>query len=228
MIRPRLPKIASGTRLTTNLVNEIINRTEYAADLLRQYKLVAGNGMYVEPHYDGTRVSYLQPVGGGATPTQPTGIKFIADYLIITYAFSDGRDLDTRTQIYSPIISNTVGWCKSDSASPYLFWGGDNTGTGLESCYIDLTQFLQNDIVLFSTRALWFAARVSGNVNLQIKAYQGGTISKIGFGFINVGGENTASLSLPYNVTLRTNTCVDGELLANISYNKTTKVLKIL
>lgn len=71
MIRPRLPKVASGTRLTTNLVNDIINRTEYAADLLRQYKLAAGNGMYVEPHYDGTRVSYLQPVAGGATPAQP-------------------------------------------------------------------------------------------------------------------------------------------------------------
>jgi len=68
MIRPRLSKVASGTKLTTDLVNGIINRTEYAADLLRQYKLVAGNGMYVEPHYDGTRVSYLQPVAGGATP----------------------------------------------------------------------------------------------------------------------------------------------------------------
>jgi sulfur carrier protein ThiS len=72
MIRPKLPKIASGTRLTTDLVNDIINRTEYAADLLRQYRLVAGNEMYVEPHYDGTRVSYLQQAAGGATPTQPT------------------------------------------------------------------------------------------------------------------------------------------------------------
>lgn len=75
MIRPRLPKVSSGTRLTTNLVNNIINRTEYAADLLRQYKLVAGTEMYVEPHYDGTRVSYLQPVGGGATPTRPIEVK---------------------------------------------------------------------------------------------------------------------------------------------------------
>ena len=68
MIRPRLPKVANGTRLTTDLVNGIINRTEYAADLLRQYKLIAGTEMYVEPHYDGTRVSYFYPVGGGATP----------------------------------------------------------------------------------------------------------------------------------------------------------------
>jgi len=29
---------------------------------------MAGNEMYVEPHYDGTRVSYFYPVKGGATP----------------------------------------------------------------------------------------------------------------------------------------------------------------
>lgn len=79
MIRPRLPKLASGTRLTTDLVNDIINRTEYAADLLRQYKLTAGTDMYVEPHYDGTRVSYLQPVAGGATPKQDLNIYYIGD-----------------------------------------------------------------------------------------------------------------------------------------------------
>lgn len=71
MISPRLSKVVSGTRLTTDLLNSMIKRTEYAADLLQQYKLIAGNQMYIEPHYDGTRVSYLQPVGGGTTPTQP-------------------------------------------------------------------------------------------------------------------------------------------------------------
>lgn len=72
MIRPRLSKVASGTRLTTDLINGIINRIEYAADLLRQYKLTAGADMYVEPHYDGTRVSYYYPVKGGATPRGST------------------------------------------------------------------------------------------------------------------------------------------------------------
>jgi hypothetical protein len=68
--------VASGTRLTTDLINGIINRTEYAADLLRQYKLTAGSGMYVEPHYDGTRVSYYYPVAGGATrPRRPTPVN---------------------------------------------------------------------------------------------------------------------------------------------------------
>jgi hypothetical protein len=88
MIRPRLPRVASGTRLTTDLVNGIINRAEYAADLLRQHKLVAGTDMYVEPHYDGTRISYLQPVGGGATPSP-----------IERRAF---RVVDGLNQIYNP------------------------------------------------------------------------------------------------------------------------------
>ena len=71
MISPRLSKVVSGTRLTTHLLNSMIKRTEYAADLLQQYKLIAGNEMYVEPHYDGTRVSYFSPVGGGVNPVVP-------------------------------------------------------------------------------------------------------------------------------------------------------------
>jgi len=70
MIAPQIPLVGDGQILSVGLVNNLISRTEYAADLLRQYKLIAGNGMYVEPHFDGTRVSYLQPVKGGATPLQ--------------------------------------------------------------------------------------------------------------------------------------------------------------
>ena len=71
MISPRLSKVVGGTRLTTGLINSMIKRTEYAADLLQQYKLIAGNEMYIEPHYDGTRVSYFSPVGGGVNPVVP-------------------------------------------------------------------------------------------------------------------------------------------------------------
>ena len=71
MIAPKVSLVRDGQILSTNLVNSMIGRIEYAADLLRQYKLVAGDEMYVEPHFDGTRVSYNQPVAGGATPTLP-------------------------------------------------------------------------------------------------------------------------------------------------------------
>jgi hypothetical protein len=90
--------VASGATLTTELVNGMINRTEYAADLLRQYKLTAGTDMYVEPHYDGTRVSYYYPVSGGTTPQTPP----ISDRIIMElgkeYYFP--LNFDFATKIY--------------------------------------------------------------------------------------------------------------------------------
>jgi hypothetical protein len=98
--------VASGTRLTTDLVNGIINRTEYAADLLRQYKLVAGNGMYVEPHYDGTRVSYFYPTSGGATP-KGSDIMIPAQETIVKenveYSFPEGsQPIDRNRRLVFP------------------------------------------------------------------------------------------------------------------------------
>jgi len=94
MISPRLSKVVSGTRLTTDLLNSMIKRTEYAADLLQQYKLVAGNQMYIEPHSDGTRVSYLQPVGGGTVPLQPIAAS-------IKYRLSGSSFLNSQKQVFS-------------------------------------------------------------------------------------------------------------------------------
>jgi hypothetical protein len=69
MIREKLSLVSNGDRLTTDLINKIINRIEYAASLLAQYKVVAGSEVYVEPHFDGTRISFDRPVGGGSQPS---------------------------------------------------------------------------------------------------------------------------------------------------------------
>ena len=72
MIAPKVSPVKDGQILSTNLVNSMIARIEYAADLLRQYKCISGGEeIYIEPHFDGTRVSYVQQVAGGATPLQP-------------------------------------------------------------------------------------------------------------------------------------------------------------
>jgi len=78
MITPKIPLLKDGQILSVDVVNSIIKRTEYAGDLLKQYKLIAGNEMYVEPHYDGTRVSYLQPVGGGGGGGQAGSLVFVS------------------------------------------------------------------------------------------------------------------------------------------------------
>jgi len=57
MIYPRLDKVRNGQKMSVELVNGLIKRTEYAADLLRQYKPLAGTDISVAQRYDGTTIS---------------------------------------------------------------------------------------------------------------------------------------------------------------------------
>jgi hypothetical protein len=112
MIRPRLPKVATGTRLTTDLVNDIINRTEYAADLLRKYKLIAGTEMYIEPHYDGTRVSYFSPVGSGNNPVVPLPVykyRLIENLPSLNIVAGGPSSLNTTVQLQRYTGTGGVG-----------------------------------------------------------------------------------------------------------------------
>lgn len=57
MITPKIPLLKDGQILSVDVVNSIIKRTEYAGDLLMRYKLIAGDGVTIEPQYNGTRIS---------------------------------------------------------------------------------------------------------------------------------------------------------------------------
>jgi len=57
MIYPTLNKVGNGQRLSVELVNGLIKRTEYAAYLLRQYKLIAGNDITLNSVANGTTIS---------------------------------------------------------------------------------------------------------------------------------------------------------------------------
>jgi len=57
MIYPTLNKVTNGQRMSVELVNGLIKRTEYAADLLRQYKLIAGNDITLNSVVLGTTIS---------------------------------------------------------------------------------------------------------------------------------------------------------------------------
>ena len=47
-IVPPIRPVRSGKILDTNLINHMIQRTEYGAELLARYKMVAGTNMFVE------------------------------------------------------------------------------------------------------------------------------------------------------------------------------------
>ena len=81
MIYPRLNRARNGQRLSVGLVNGLIKRTEYAADLLQQYKLLAGTNTEVEQSYDGTVVSYsILNDGSGTNPNNPITIEQLFQY----------------------------------------------------------------------------------------------------------------------------------------------------
>ena len=65
-IVPPIRPIRDGKILDVNLINQIIQRTEYGADLLSRYKMVAGSNMFVEQAANGLGVSYLTALAGGA------------------------------------------------------------------------------------------------------------------------------------------------------------------
>ena len=139
-----------------------------------------------------------------------TNFTFDADYMVITYEFTNGNDLDTRTRIVSidgttyadqngqgkyigwdqykktPNLSSTYvesGVLCTLPSKPLAIWGSDNTGTGFESVMIDFTQLGagQNQVVI-DCRAFWYDIVGTNPVVISFKLYKGGCMFKEGSG----------------------------------------------
>jgi hypothetical protein len=170
-------------------------------------------------------------------PVDPQPIDFDADYIVIEYTFSNGRDLDTRSRVNDPAIpppvgGQYVGWGQGFSQGSYpsgtvLTWGGDNTGQGVESTLLDL-RVIKADIpaatnVVVECRCMWFGAVGSEPVYLTLLMYQGGTMVKSGFTWINptaTAAQTVYSVGKVITAYSRTATN-NGELLGSIVYNVT-------
>ena len=136
-----------------------------------------------------------------------TSFTFDADYMVVTYQFSDGRDLDTRTRIVSiegttyadqNAATRYIGFGQytrtPQSASyiesgnvcnvaikPLAIWGSDNLLTGYESTMIDFTQIPagQNEIVI-DCRTIWWGQVGVQPVSIGFTLYKGGCMVKQG------------------------------------------------
>jgi len=169
-------------------------------------------------------------------PYIPGDFTFDADYIVLTYAFNDGTDLDTRTRVTVPDIgqnnlSDYIGWCCSEQwpqvGTPILTWGGDNTGTGFESVLIDLIQFKLDypgqNIITINANAGWYGDVGTNPVYIQAKLYKGGTMVAVpdDFTFVNEGftaAYGAISTGQVITLDLFTN-CVDGENVKSLEYN---------
>jgi len=136
-----------------------------------------------------------------------TSFVFDADYMVITYQFTDGTDLDTRTRIVSigPNIylnqnapEKYIGWGQelrtpetatyiesgpvcNVSVKPLAIWGGDNEGVGTESVMIDFTQIpVGLDQIVIDSRAFWYVTPGVQPVSIGFTVYKGGCMVKQG------------------------------------------------
>lgn len=121
MIAPKIPLVQDGQILSVGLVNSLIGRTEYAADLLRQYKMIAGDSISLEQQFDGTRVN------AGLVETAKFRIVGNATVAGVNKAFV--YDGSTFIDIIYPGASsivlqdidgeNIVGWADFSSGTPF-------------------------------------------------------------------------------------------------------------
>jgi hypothetical protein len=171
-------------------------------------------------------------------PFVPGGFTFDADYIVLTYSFTDGVDLDTRTKVTIPDIgqatlADSIGWCCSEqwptTGTPILTWGGDNTGVGFESVLIDLIEFKSqypgSNTIVMNSKAFWYGTLGSNPVTIQVTLYKGGTMVADPDNYTFYNNTFTAAygaLSPGTTVTTNESNCIEGDNITSLQYNLTT------
>ena len=165
-----------------------------------------------------------------------SSFQFNADYIMLTYEFTDGLDLDTRTRIVTPDVGqNTqlkyLGWSRllqyPETGTPYEIWSGDNQGTGFESVLFDISLFktiypLEN-ILVIDARCFWFNTVGINPVNVAATLWKGGLPIKNSFLWENPTATEIFQInSVGKIITLAPTTdkpASSGERVATLTYN---------
>lgn len=144
----------------------------------------------------------------------------------------DGSTIE-ESELYSSFLGKELGWSHSSSITDannnvLLDFAGDNTDSGTECVYINFKNICSEEQLRLMVRdrvnkihvdlyGNWFASRIAGNLDVELVAYKGGTMSEpINFNFINEGGEEV------YNSIESTRVCVQGQGVENAAAYETT------
>ena len=169
-------------------------------------------------------------------PEEPgvTPISYKAQYIVCTYTFTDGRDMDTRTTIVNPPLGGFVGWGGVGSVTvnghTYMTWGGDNTGVGQEAVYLDLltyrVDYPNNPIITVTFACMWYGTVGVNPVNISVMLYNSGTIVQSGYNFTNPTAASSYSVaSIGTVVTLSSQVTTNpGQFVAKLTYDTRTGI----
>lgn len=143
------------------------------------------------------------------------------DYMVIRYkwALGAGSDLDTFTGIVNTGIDTLdnkwVGYGLKDelpanatAQNSYIMWGGDITDlTGTETCLINFKKVKEvysnlNDIQV-RMAAVWWSSKATGNIDVEITTFLGGTMEKVDKDIINDNGQQIQQLNFSKNISIQ-------------------------
>jgi hypothetical protein len=164
---------------------------------------------------------------------------FNADYIVVSYEFTDGVDLDTKTRIVTPNIGQDstgeyIGYGSTDIFPPtgnvVLTWGGDNTGNGFENVLINIAELkVQNPSatqVVIDMRALWYGSQGFNPVKASVTLYRGGTMVPDNDNYTFTNPTATAGAAAESAGTIVTAGSADsnGDRVSVLTYNLSTFV----
>ena len=174
----------------------------------------------------------------GTVTTGQNTFVFDADYIALTYQFTNGTDLDTRSRMVTPNIGQTtqatyIGYGRQNqwpsSGTSILRWSGDNTGVGYESILVNLIKFRQDypneTTIVIDLRAFWWGTKGTNPVNVAATLYKGGAMTgPSNYVFNNTTFSSKYQInSVSKVVNLQTqNVSTSGERVATLTYNLTT------
>ncbi|ABQ05086.1 DUF5977 domain-containing protein [Flavobacterium johnsoniae] len=157
------------------------------------------------------------------------------DYMVIKYKWAPGAgvDLDTLTGLINTGINSLdniwVGYGLVNEVPPnaiaqdsYIMWGGDITDlTGTETCLVNFKKLKQaysqlNDIQV-RMAGIWWKSKATGNIDVEITTFLGGTMTKIGKDIINNDGQQIQQLNFSKNISVVGHSKLINEV-TNIGY----------
>jgi hypothetical protein len=152
---------------------------------------------------------------------EPSTTLLPFDYMIIKYkwAFGAGKDLDTFTGLVNTGISTLddkwMGFglrnelpINSSAQNSYIMWGGDiRELTGQETCLVNFKKLKQDysalDNIQIRMAGIWYSSKASGNIDVEITTYLGGTMIKNGSEILNNGGSLVQQSNFSKNIALQ-------------------------
>lgn len=168
------------------------------------------------------------------------------DYMVVRYKWVEGagQDFDTFTGFvntgtewdnkymgYGHGHGNLLPNNSSPSATVencYIMWAGDNTQTiGVESCLVNFSNMGLNypDLNSIQVRmaGAWYNSVGTGNIDIEIVTYKGGTMSQSGYDFTNTGGTQVQKLNFSKYIPKPPNWVNDINAVTHIGYVTYTK-----